>query len=342
MDGKLKRVKMVMACLMLTLATPAVAALKGSQWQHTAVSTDAINGTPPIADSASVPVYQGSIQLDPAKEHNVASTAMPGNFSVDASATSMILINPGDTEGDMFSTPPLLRWQNQTLPDVSLVWAEAATSDVPLDPQPRADRSFCAQNLAGHKLVVIPQFDSKETLPTLNLFTLTGVPNQGSVLLNEKQVTLNIAAAQGDLVSASVSGYDDTLKAAKTTVGSTITLTVTTKNCEGNPTGNLPFVIKRKDARNRQDVVNNTGPVSIDSTELTTTTTEYHGTTDANGTATVTVTQPAGPGVKTPLVVSLPGITQTSETAVIFTVLTSPDVAVASMWGHMPDTLKAQ
>lgn len=289
-----------------------------------------------------MPVYQGSIQLDPAKEHNVASTAMPGNFSVDASATSMILINPGDTEGDMFSTPPLLRWQNQTLPDVSLVWAEAATSDVPLDPQPRADRSFCAQNLAGHKLVVIPQFDSKETLPTLNLFTLTGVPNQGSVLLNEKQVTLNIAAAQGDLVSASVSGYDDTLKAAKTTVGSTITLTVTTKNCEGNPTGNLPFVIKRKDARNRQDVVNNTGPVSIDSTELTTTTTEYHGTTDANGTATVTVTQPAGPGVKTPLVVSLPGITQTSETAVIFTVLTSPDVAVASMWGHMPDTLKAQ
>lgn len=342
MDGKLKRVKMVMACLMLTLATPAVAALKGSQWQHTAVSTDAINGTPPIADSASVPVYQGSVQLDPAKEHNVASTATPGNFSVDASATSMILINPGDTEGDMFSTPPLLRWQNQTLPDVSLVWAEAATSDVPLDPQPRADRSFCAQNLAGHKLVVIPQFDPKETLPTLNLFTLTGVPNQGSVLLNEKQVTLNIAAAQGDLVSASVSGYDDTLKAAKTTVGSTITLTVTTKNCEGNPTGNLPFVIKRKDARNRQDVVNNTGPVSIDSTELTTTTTEYHGTTDANGTATVTVTQPAGPGVKTPLVVSLPGITQTSETAVIFTVLTSPDVAVASMWGHMPDTLKAQ
>ncbi|MFY3739355.1 Immunoglobulin-like domain BIg-containing protein, partial [Escherichia coli] len=102
-------------------------------------------------------------------------------------------------------------------------------------------------------------------------------------------------------------------------------LTVTTKNCEGNPTGNLPFVIKRKDARNRQDVVNNTRPVSIDSTELTTTTTEYHGTTDANGTATVTVTQPAGPGVKTPLVVSLPGITQTSETAVIFTVLTSPD-----------------
>lgn len=312
------------------------------EWQMYPGSTAAFNGTPPIADSASVPVYQGSVQLDPTKEHNVASTATPGNFSVDASATSMILVNPGDTEGDMFSTPPLLRWQNQTLPAVSLVWAEAATSDVPLDPQPRPDRSFCAQNLAGHKLVAIPQFDPKETLPTLNLFTLTGVPNQGSVLLNEKQVTLNIAAAQGDLVNASVSGYDDTLKAAKTTVGSTITLTVTTKNCEGNPMGNLPFVIKRKDAINRQNGVNNTNPVSIESTELTTTATEYHGTTDANGTATVTLTQPAGPGVKTPLVVSLPGITQTSETAVIFTVLTSPDVAVANMWGHMAETMKAQ
>ncbi len=342
MDGKLKRVKMVMACLMLTLATPAVAALKGGQWQHTPVSTDAINGTPPIADSASVPVYQGSVQLDPAKEHDVVSTATPGNFSVDASATSMILINPSDTEGDRFSNPPLLRWQDQTPPAVSLVWAEAATPDAPLNPQPRPDRSFCAQNLAGHKLVAIPQFDPNETLPTLNLFTLTGVPNLGAVLLNEKQVTLNIAAAQGDLVSASVSGYDDTLKAAKTTVGSSITLTVTTKNCEGNPAGNIPFVIKRKDATNRQNVVNNSGPVSIDSTELTSTATEYRGTTDANGTATVTVTQSAGPGVKTPLEVSLPGITQTSETAVIFTVLTSPDVPQANMWGHMPDTLKAQ
>lgn len=137
MDGKLKRVKMVMAFLMLTLATSAVAALKGGQWQYTDVSTDAINGTVPLADSASVPVYQGSVQLDPAKEHDVASTATPGNFSVDASATSMILLNPRDTEGDMFSNPPLLRWQNQTLPAVSLVWAEAATPDVPLNPQPR-------------------------------------------------------------------------------------------------------------------------------------------------------------------------------------------------------------
>ncbi|WP_072262664.1 Immunoglobulin-like domain BIg-containing protein [Escherichia coli] len=54
--------------------------------------------------------------------------------------------------------------------------------------------------------------------------------------------------------------------------------------------GNIPFVIKRKDAENRQGVVNNTAPVKLGTTELTTTATEYRGTTDANGVATVTVT----------------------------------------------------
>ena len=341
MGGKLKRVKMVMAFLMLALATPA-AALKGGQWQHADVSTDAINGTPPIADSASVPVYQGSIQLDPSKEHDVAFSSTPGNFSVDATATSMLLINQHDTEGDLFANPPLLRWENQTLPAVSLVWAEAATPDAPLSPQPRPDRSFCAQNLAGHKLVVIPQFDPKETLPTLDLFTLTGIPNRGAVLLSEQQVTLNIAPAQGDLVTVVAAGYDDTLKASKAKVGETITLTVTTRDCQGNPAGNIPFIIKRSDALNRQNSVNNTLPVKLDTTELTTTATEYRGTTGADGSATVQVTQPNGPGVKTPLTVSLPGITPVSETAVIFTVLTSPNVPEANMWGHMPDTLKAQ
>jgi len=142
-------------------------------------------------------------------------------------------------------------------------------------------------------------------------------------------------------VTISASGYDDTLQAAKTTVDGSITLTVTTQDCEGNIAGNIPFVIKRKDAENRQGVVNNTSPVNLDTTELTTTATEYRGTTNADGAATVTVTQPNGPGVKTPLVVSLSGISQTSETAVIFTVLTSPAAPQANMWGHMAEILTA-
>ncbi|HHC4986627.1 TPA: DUF823 domain-containing adhesin [Escherichia albertii] len=317
------------------------AALKGGQWQQPVMPTGAINGTAPFADSASVPVYQGSVQLDPTQTHDVANTAKPGEFSVDDTAANMILTNPQDTQGDTFDIPPLLRWENQTPPAVSLIWAEAATPDTPLNPQPRPDRSFCAQDLAGHTLVAWPQISQSQTIPQLNLFTLTGVPNEGVIPLSDQKVTLNIAQASGDLVTISVAGYDDTLKAAKTTVGGTLTLTVTTKDCVGNPAGNIPFSVKRKDAENRQGGVNNVGPVMLDTTELSTTATEYRGTTDENGTATIQVTQPNGPGVKTPLVVSLAGITQTSETAVIFTVLTSPDVPEASMWGHMTDTVEA-
>lgn len=313
----------------------------GVEWQTYPGSTGEFNGTVPIADSASVPVYQGSVQLDPAASHDVAFSAKPNEFSVDDDAANLIVANPQDSEGDQFSTPPALRWENQTPPTVSLVWADAATPDTPLNPQPIANRSFCAQGLAGRSLVAWPQIDTQQTIPLLYLLTSTGYPYEGTVALADQKVTLNIAPAQGDLISVSASGYNETIAAAKTTVGGTITLTVTTKDCQGNVAGNIPFIIKRKDAQNRQGAVNNTAPVVLGSTELTTTATEYRGTSDANGTATITVTQPNGPGVKTPLVASISGIAQTSETAVIFTVLTSPDVAQATMWGHMAETVEA-
>ncbi|EPS5378486.1 adhesion domain-containing protein [Escherichia albertii] len=310
-------------------------------WQTWPSSTAEFNGTPPTADSASVPVYQGSVQLDPVEPHSVAFSAKPNEFSVDDDAARLIVTNSQDTEGDLFATPPALRWENQTPPTVSLVWADAATPDTLLNPQPIANRSFCAQGLAGRSLVAWPQIDAQQTIPLLYLLTSTGYPYEGTVALADQKVTLNIAPAQGDLISVSASGYNETLGAAKTTVGDTLTLTVTTKDCQGNVAGNIPFIIKRQDAKNRQGAVNNTAPVVLDSTELTTTATEYRGTSDANGTATITVTQPNGPGVKTPLVVSISGIAQTSETAVIFTVLTSPDVAQATMWGHMAETVEA-
>lgn len=340
MDGYRKATKYTVLLLLMAVL-PLHAALKLGQWTPADSTTSAINGTVPTADSASVPVYQGSTQLDPTKTYDIQAFAKPNEFSADDSTTKLILANSHDTEGDLFAIPPILRWQDQTPPAVSLVWADAATPDTPLDPQPTANRSFCSQNLAGRSLVVWPQISQQQATPLLYLLTMTGVPNEGTVALADQKVTLNIAAAQGDLIAVSASGYDDTLKASKTTVGGTITLTVTTKDCQGNLAPNIPFTIKRGEAKNRQDVVNNSGPVVLDTTELTTTATEYHGTTDANGTATVQVTQPRGPGVKTPLTVSLQGITQVSETAVIFTVLTSPDVPEASMWGHMANTVEA-
>lgn len=89
-------------------------------------------------------------------------------------------------------------------------------------------------------------------------------------------------------------------------------------------------------------MVNNANPVRVGDTELTTTQTEYRGVTDANGNATVVVTQKEGPGVKTPLVVSsvnFPALT--AETAVIFTTITSPDSDKASMYGHMVESTTA-
>ncbi len=46
-------------------------------------------------------------------------------------------------------------------------------------------------------------------------------------------------------------------------------------------------------------------------------------------------------GLKTPIRVTVANdITATSSKDVIFTVLTSPDVASANYWGHMPETVE--
>ncbi|HEG0624976.1 TPA: RatA-like protein [Escherichia coli] len=331
--------KILVLCALLISAMLPGWSWAESAWQDSSDTVGEFNGTVPTADSASIPVYQGSVFLDPAKTHDVAFTAKPSEFSADVSVSKLLVTNPQDREGDIIATP---RWENQTPPAISLVWADAATPGTLLDPQPVADRSFCAQGLAGRSLVAWVQPDPQQTMPLLYLLTSTGYPYESVLTLADQKVTLKIAPAQGDLISVSAAGYDESSGAAKMTVGGSITLTVTTKDCVGNVVGNIPFVIKRKDAENRQGVVNNTAPVKLGTTELTTTATEYRGTTDANGVATVTVTQANGPGVKTPLVASLAGIAQASETAVIFTVLTSPDVPQATMWGHMPDTLKAR
>lgn len=331
--------KILVLCALLISAMLPGWSWAESAWQDSSDTVGEFNGTVPTADSASIPVYQGSVFLDPAKTHDVAFTAKPSEFSADVSVSKLLVTNPQDREGDIIATP---RWENQTPPAISLVWADAATPGTLLDPQPVADRSFCAQGLAGRSLVAWAQPDPQQTMPLLYLLTSTGYPYESVLTLADQKMTLKIAPAQGDLISVSAAGYDESSGAAKMTVGGSITLTVTTKDCVGNVVGNIPFVIKRKDAENRQGVVNNTAPVKLGTTELTTTATEYRGTTDANGVATVTVTQANGPGVKTPLVASLAGIAQASETAVIFTVLTSPDVPQATMWGHMPDTLKAR
>lgn len=315
------------------------AALQSGTWQMTPDATGEINGTRPLADSAVIPVYQGSVQLDPTQPHSVPFSAMPGDFSVDTAANRLILNNPHDIEGDMFSTPPDLQWENQQEPGVALVWADAATPDVPLDPQPLNNKTFCFQHLAGRHLVVWPTVDQSTPLPQLFLSSLTGTPTTGTVELKDQRVAIDIAPSQNAPLTVSASHYDETLKAAKVKAGESIILTIATHDCAGHVLSNVPFVITRSNALGRQGAVNNSEPVHIGNTELTSADTEYHGVTDANGTATVTVTQDDGPGVKTTLRVKPSESSALEEDVdVIFTTLTSPDSSKAQMWGHMPES----
>lgn len=232
----------VLLVLLLTAMLPGWS-WAGSSWQDSSDTAGEFNGTVPNADSASMPVYQGSIWLDPAKTHDVSFSAKPNEFSVNLDVSKLIVTNPQDLEGDVFTNP---RWENQTPPAVSLVWADAATPETLLNPQPVAGRSFCAQGLAGRSLVVWPQPDPQQTMPQLYLRTSTGYPYESLLTLVDKKVTLNIAPAQGDLISVSAAGYDDTVGGAKTTVGGNITLTVTTKDCSGNVAGNIPLLSNAK------------------------------------------------------------------------------------------------
>lgn len=346
MDGKLhcKLYRLLLALLLAigVCIMPASANLKGGTWQELDTSTGAINGTVPVADGAIIPVYQGSVMLTPDKTHQVGFAAMPKDFSVDDASSAMQVINPLDAEDDIFAIPSLF-WENQESPAAGLIWADAATPDEPLNPQPVANQTFCAQNMAGRHLVVWPEIDTSAsaTIPALYLLTSTGVPDRNTLPLLQQKIAIDIAPAVSDPVSVSASHFDETLKAAKVKVGESITLTITSRSCDGEIKPNAPFVIVRGDALNRQNAVNNTAPLHVGDTELTTTATEYHGTTDANGNATVTITQDNGPGVRTTLTVKPADTTLSASIDVIFTTPTSPDVATANMYGHMQNSAPA-
>lgn len=118
--------KILVLCALLISAMLPGWSWAESAWQDSSDTVGEFNGTVPTADSASIPVYQGSVFLDPTKTHEVAFTAKPSEFNADVSVSKLLVTNPQDREGDIIATP---RWENQTPPAVSLVWADAATPD---------------------------------------------------------------------------------------------------------------------------------------------------------------------------------------------------------------------
>ncbi|HCS6551527.1 TPA: RatA [Escherichia coli] len=333
MEGNF-RLKTSVSCILLSMcAAFPVQADNSGIWQSENQTTGKLNGTPPTAESVSVPVYQGSTKLDPATTTAIVATALPKAFSADTSPEKLYLTNPSDAEGDRFDDIPQLSWLNDVAPDVSLVWAKADKPNEPLNPQPNIALSFCEQNLSG-QLVVWPKVDSNSAA-TLLLHTTSGVPDNGPVSLANTKFPLNVAAAVATPIAASIS-------AAKAKVGETITLTLTVKDCDGNLKAGTPFTVRRGVPTNRQNVANDTGaPVSLGGTVMTDTTTEYKGVTGEGGIATIAVTQNEGIGVKTPLYITATGMSTPLTQDVTFTVITSPDSTLANMWGHMSETFKA-
>ena len=357
---KLKKAFSFLLMLLLTSGLSVHAALKGGSWQTVAAATGAINGTPPRADGAAVPVYQGSILLEADKVHDVSYEALPRDFSVDDSADVMLPVNNTDIEGDIFAAP-YFAWENNLPAPATLIWADAATPDEPFNPQPLPNKTFCEQGMAGRQLVAWAAIaaNKQTSVSALYLLTKTGVPNSSIVPLVEQKIAINVNPAVGDPVTVTADHYDETLNAAKVKAeNGAITLTITTHSCSGEPVGNTAFVITRDEAESRRGakmpIFSNLNPVHINDTELTTTSTKFYGRTDSTGHATVTVTQPRSPGVKTNLHIipvddtaSLKGEAPklggenralAREIAVIFTTKTSPDTNLANMWGHMEET----
>ena len=73
--------KILVLCALLISAMLPGWSWAESAWQDSSDTVGEFNGTVPTADSASIPVYQGSVFLDPTKTHEVAFTAKPSEFN---------------------------------------------------------------------------------------------------------------------------------------------------------------------------------------------------------------------------------------------------------------------
>lgn len=126
-------------------------------------------------------------------------------------------------------------------------------------------------------------------------------------------------------------GITVSLSSKKTKVGQTITATISIPGA-----GVTPLTFSLVSATDRQSAVrSDSGAVKINGADITAAAVS----TDATGTAVVQITDPEGIGVKTTLKVSAGSAEAEAEFDVTFTVITSPDVSEANMWGHMDETI---
>ena len=105
--------KILVLCALLISAMLPGWSWAESAWQDSSDTVGEFNGTVPTADSASIPVYQGSVFLDPTKTHEVAFTAKPSEFNADVSVSKLLVNQPRKTE-KAISLPPHVGKPNAT------------------------------------------------------------------------------------------------------------------------------------------------------------------------------------------------------------------------------------
>lgn len=147
--------------------------------------------------------------------------------------------------------------------------------------------------------------------------------------------------------------YDGSgVHALKVKKGDTLQLKVTVKDASGKPVPEAPFVLTRGDGYDRKgekytaqdgsDLQNIVTPVVIDGESLAWTTTKMGSQTGPDGTRIISVTRPDTHGTRTAITATLyENAAVSASIDTIFTVVTSPDVSVARMWGHMTPSLTA-
>ncbi|VEA34374.1 putative exported protein [Salmonella enterica subsp. enterica] len=147
--------------------------------------------------------------------------------------------------------------------------------------------------------------------------------------------------------------YDGSgVHALKVKKGDTLQLKVTVKDASGKPVPEAPFVLTRGDGYDRKgekytaqdgaDLQNIVTPVVIDGESLAWTTTKMGSQTGPDGTRIISVTRPDTHGTRTAITATLyENAAVSASIDTIFTVVTSPDVSVARMWGHMAPSLTA-
>ncbi|EEC0957166.1 hypothetical protein VB82_004585, partial [Salmonella enterica subsp. enterica] len=197
-------------------------------------------------------------------------------------------------------------------------------------------------------------FQSATTWKLISLFSGSEFANANVSIYASCLASDNPAAASITIEPVDASQWYDGsgVHAVKAKKGDTMQLKVTVKDASGNPIPEAPFVLTRGDGYDRRgekytasegnDQQGIVTPVVIDGESLAWTTTKMGMLTGADGTRIISVTRPDTHGTRTAIIAALyENAAVSASIDTIFTVITSPDVDVARMWGHMLPSLTA-